>query len=158
MNAAVNNSETRGLPRDMTGETSIPKVSTITKSNGSMEGTESAPTPGMDRVITKERPVWRRFALPVAIALLVAGGAAWFLSDQGMRTLVIEDSRLLIATVREGVFEDFIPVRGRVTPRRTVYLDELALPRAVLPLGGGDALMLAPPHFWHCRHTSVHYH
>jgi len=35
--------------------------------------------------------------------------------------------------------------------RRTVYADALAMPRAVLPLGDGEALVLAPPHFLHLK-------
>jgi mono/diheme cytochrome c family protein len=34
---------------------------------------------------------------------------------------------------------------------RTDYLDRLAMPRAVLPLGDGEALVLAPPWFLHAR-------
>ncbi|MBK8976534.1 MAG: c-type cytochrome [Planctomycetes bacterium] len=41
--------------------------------------------------------------------------------------------------------------RDGTMDHRTVFLDGLALPRAVLPLGGGEALVLAPPRFWHCR-------
>ncbi|MGA1606992.1 MAG: PVC-type heme-binding CxxCH protein [Planctomycetota bacterium] len=35
--------------------------------------------------------------------------------------------------------------------KRTVYADQLAMPRAVLPLGDGEALVLAPPHFLHLK-------
>ncbi|MDA0374139.1 MAG: hypothetical protein O2865_10175, partial [Planctomycetota bacterium] len=38
-----------------------------------------------------------------------------------------------------------------VMDRRTVYADGLAMPRAVLPLGDGEALVLAPPHFLHLK-------
>ena len=31
--------------------------------------------------------------------------------------------RIAISTVQSGIFEDFIPIRGRVTPAKTVYLD-----------------------------------
>ena len=35
----------------------------------------------------------------------------------------VNPSRLTIAEVRQGTFEDFLPLRGRVTPLLTVYLD-----------------------------------
>ena len=41
----------------------------------------------------------------------------------GSRSLVIADSKVMVAPVSEGLFEDYIPIRGRVTPRKTVYLD-----------------------------------
>ena len=31
--------------------------------------------------------------------------------------------RIAISTVQSGIFKDFIPIRGRVTPAKTVYLD-----------------------------------
>ncbi|MFQ5347353.1 MAG: HlyD family secretion protein [Rhodothalassiaceae bacterium] len=39
------------------------------------------------------------------------------------RPRIVSESRLTISTVTRGRFEDFIPVRGRVTPLKTVYLD-----------------------------------
>jgi len=78
---------------------------------------------GMDRKIERRR-------LPLAAigtgagALSVIAVVAWFLVDQaGTRTLSIDNNRVVIAPVSEGLFEDYIPIRGRVTPRRTVYLD-----------------------------------
>ncbi len=76
-----------------------------------------------------DRPIERRRLTP---GRLVTGGAAlaavvvlgWLLLDQGSgRSLTIENSRLVISEVTRGVFEDFIPIRGRVTPLKTVYLD-----------------------------------
>ena len=48
----------------------------------------------------------------------------WYLYDRASgRSLVIENSRVVISPVTEGLFEDFIPIRSRVTPKKTVYLD-----------------------------------
>ncbi|MEM8765987.1 MAG: efflux RND transporter periplasmic adaptor subunit [Pseudomonadota bacterium] len=77
----------------------------------------------MDRPVTRQRfPAAR--VLGVLTVLLVAGGLGYLLLEQtGSRTLTIENSRLVISPVTSGVFEDFIPIRGRVTPLSTVYLD-----------------------------------
>ena len=39
------------------------------------------------------------------------------------KVLSVDNSRIVVSTVTSGVFEDFIPIRGRVTPAKTVYLD-----------------------------------
>lgn len=78
---------------------------------------------GMDRRIQRSRwsvPV----IVTVVVALALVATAAWLLIDQSSaRSLVIANSRVMIAPVTEGLFEDYIPIRGRVTPRNTVYLD-----------------------------------
>ena len=77
----------------------------------------------MDRPIERRRlPLGRLLAVLGVVA--IAGGLGYLLFDQaGSRTLTIENSRLVISPVTRGVFEDFIPIRGRVTPLSTVYLD-----------------------------------
>ena len=76
----------------------------------------------MDRVVTRSR--WQKLRpMVLIVASLVAMVAVWqFAMPQGGKTLSVGASRLNIATVTQGVFEDFIPVRGRVVPRRTVRL------------------------------------
>jgi HlyD family secretion protein len=77
----------------------------------------------MDRPIEK-RGLPLKPILLVALFSAVAAVIGWFIVDQGSgRSLVVENSRLVISPVTEGLFEDFIPIRGRVTPRKTVYLD-----------------------------------
>ncbi|MEL7310294.1 MAG: efflux RND transporter periplasmic adaptor subunit [Pseudomonadota bacterium] len=77
----------------------------------------------MDRIVTQSR--WQKFKpVVLACAILIATIVIWqFAMPQGGKTLSVGASRLNIATVTNGVFEDFIPVRGRVVPRRTVFLD-----------------------------------
>ncbi len=77
----------------------------------------------MDRKIAK--PGWSIPLITGAVALLAAAFAGiWLLVEQSSsRSLVIANSRVMIAPVTEGLFEDYIPIRGRVTPRKTVYLD-----------------------------------
>jgi HlyD family secretion protein len=76
----------------------------------------------MDRVVVRKR-IDRR--------ILIAGGAGaillvvllfWLFAPRSDTQSVARD-RLAISTVRNGVFEDFLPLRAKVTPLVTVYLD-----------------------------------
>jgi HlyD family secretion protein len=83
---------------------------------------EAKPLSGsMDRVIEKRKlPVWAKYAGGVAIALLLV--LAWFLAPRG-NTQSVQSDRLTISEVRNGTFDDFLPLRSLVTPLLTVYLD-----------------------------------
>ncbi len=77
----------------------------------------------MDRPVERSR--WRRWfpvaALAGSVGVLIL---IWqFLLPEQGRSFTAGANRLNIATAERGVFEDFIPVRGRVAPRRTVFLD-----------------------------------
>ena len=77
---------------------------------------------GMDRVVAS-RGLSAKMKGGIAAALLatVAAGA-WALAPAS-DSQTIAASRLTISTVRDGRFEDFLPLRARVTPLVTVYLD-----------------------------------
>ena len=76
---------------------------------------------GMDRVIEKRTlPKWAKYAAGAGIVLLLA--LAWFMAPRGNRQS-IEADRLSISEVRNGTFDDFLPLRSLVTPLLTVYLD-----------------------------------
>jgi len=80
---------------------------------------------GMDRKVEKRAPVGRKIAYGLA-ALLVAAFAFWFLDVlMGGRTLTVDSQRIAVTEVTVGTFEDFIPVRGRLVPSSTVYLDAI---------------------------------
>ena len=76
----------------------------------------------MDRVVVKK-------GIDKRILIAAGGGAAlllivlfWlFAPSSGSQTVAAD--RLSIAQVENGVFEDFLPLRARVTPLNTVYLD-----------------------------------
>ena len=76
-----------------------------------------------------DRPIQRRRFSTTQVVVAVAGLAAvslvaWLLlGANGGRSLTIENTRLIISPVTAGIFEDYIPIRGRVTPLKTVYLD-----------------------------------
>ncbi len=79
----------------------------------------------MDRII--ERPWWQnRKLIWGAGAAVFAGALIWLsLSVGGERTFRADPERLSIATVTEGSFRDFIPIRGNVQPMDSVYLDAI---------------------------------
>ncbi len=80
---------------------------------------------GMDRVIEKKSFMPRPVLIGFAVFLLLAFGGWLLFGESAGRTLVVDNSRIVISRVTPGVFEDFIPIRGRVTPRQTVYLDAI---------------------------------
>jgi HlyD family secretion protein len=76
----------------------------------------------MDRVIVRSRlttPV--KVALGVG-ALLVAALLFYLLAPSANSQTVAAD-RVTISTIQKGTFEDFLPLRARVTPLVSVYLD-----------------------------------
>jgi HlyD family secretion protein len=85
-------------------------------------GSEAVSGGAMDRVVERKR-IDRR------IIIAGAGGAAlllivlfWLFAPRADSVTVSQD-RLTIATIESGTFDDFLPLRGRVTPLLTVYLD-----------------------------------
>jgi len=80
---------------------------------------------GMDRVVEKRIPRGRIVAYGFGgVALLLF---AWWLVGMllGGRSLSVNSQRVFVSPVTVGTFEDFIPLRGRLVPRSTVYLDAI---------------------------------
>ena len=79
---------------------------------------------GMDRVVEVKR-LPKRLKIIIAALLAIAAAAAfwWFAPNAATQTVAVE--RLTISAVRTGQFEDFIPLRARVTPLLTVYIDSI---------------------------------
>ena len=78
----------------------------------------------MDRVVARKRlPGWTRWAAGAAV-LLLGVLAFWLYAPRG-DTQNVQADRLTIRPVTNGTFEDFIPLRARVTPLLTVYLDAI---------------------------------
>ena len=80
---------------------------------------------GMDRVVAKKMPLTKKITF--AAAGLVVLLFAWWLVDMllGGRSLSVNAQRISVSPVTVGTFEDFIPLRGRLAPRSTVYLDAI---------------------------------
>jgi HlyD family secretion protein len=79
----------------------------------------------MDRKIQKKTPLGKKVGYAAAAVLVVAFG--WWFVDTLMqgRSLSINSQRITVSPVTVGTFEDFIPLRGRLVPRSTVYLDAI---------------------------------
>lgn len=80
----------------------------------------------MDRKI--EAPAWHKRAKIAAAAggsVLVLGLAILLIALPGGRTVNVERTTVTIGAVTRGAFEDFVPIRGRVAPLKTVYLDAI---------------------------------
>lgn len=78
----------------------------------------------MDRIVERKQ---------IDKRLLIAGGAGavlllillfWLFAPRG-NSQSVAPARLSIATVKHGIFEDFLPLRSRVTPLVTIYLDAI---------------------------------
>ena len=80
---------------------------------------------GMDRKVAKKTPLSRKISLVAGVILAIV--FAWWLIDtlgKG-RSLSVNSGRITVSEVTVGTFEDFIPLRGRLVPRSTVYLDAI---------------------------------
>ena len=91
----------------------------------------AAATAGMDRPAPRNRwspahwPLAAKFGAAVLGALVAILTAVGLLAGSGGSTLRIPKPQVTIATVEQGIFHDLIPLRARVTPRETVYIDAI---------------------------------
>lgn len=69
------------------------------------------------------KPLLIKLALVATFGSGLAFAGYRVLQDAALATFRVGQDRVTIAEVRAGYFEDFIPVRGTVTPLRTVFLD-----------------------------------
>lgn len=89
-----------------------------------MSKAEDGPTSGgaMDRVVEK-KGLSTKMKLGIGgILLLIAVLLFWFLAPSA-NSQTVDASRLTISPVTQGQFDDFLPLRARVEPLVTVYLD-----------------------------------
>lgn len=79
----------------------------------------------MDRVIARKKWSKKRILTIAGIAgLIVLIAGSFWLTSQKSR-LNVDPERLTIFEVKEGPFQEFIPVNGVVMPITTIYLDAL---------------------------------
>lgn len=76
----------------------------------------------MDKVVAR-RTVPMRIKAAVAGGLILAAGTGFYAYAPGAQSQSVVASRLTVSTVTDGRFEDFLPLRARVTPLVTVFLD-----------------------------------
>jgi HlyD family secretion protein len=76
----------------------------------------------MDRVVVRKR-LYKRILIGGAVAAALLLTALFWMFAPRSDSMSVARDRLSIATVQSGTFDDFLPLRGRVTPLLTVYLD-----------------------------------
>jgi len=104
-------------------------LSAFSKSNPD-PATSAATTPsvkvlagtGMDKKIARPKHTDKIWLVAAVVIVLAYIGYQSVVAVTG-RTLNVNTNRIVISEVSRGVFEDFIPLRGRVTPAKTLYLD-----------------------------------
>lgn len=77
---------------------------------------------GMDQVVETRKLSTRVKAAIGGAVVLVAALLFWWFAPSGSSQTVGAD-HVTISTVTKGTFDDFIPLRARVTPLLTVYID-----------------------------------
>lgn len=85
---------------------------------------EAASGGAMDRVIERRSLSWRAKAAIGGVALALAAGGAWSVMPAA-NSQTIPATRLTISEAKRGTFDDFLPLRARVTPLLTVFLDSI---------------------------------
>ena len=77
---------------------------------------------GMDRIVER-----KGLSKPIKIGIAAAGvlllAALFYFFAPASNSQTVEASRLTISTVQRGRFDDFLPLRARVEPLVTVFLD-----------------------------------
>jgi HlyD family secretion protein len=101
------------------------KVNPTTNTTPLASVTNAVSGAGMDRkVTTNVSPLKKWLSLSLIVLLVIFAGYMIAGKSTG-KALSVDNSRIVISKVTSGVFEDFIPIRGRVTPAKTVYLDAI---------------------------------
>ncbi|MEO6584622.1 MAG: HlyD family efflux transporter periplasmic adaptor subunit, partial [Ferruginibacter sp.] len=79
----------------------------------------------MDRVIKKKKWSRKRVLTIAAIVAVVALIVTSYYMTSGKSRLNVDTERLTISEVKNGSFQEFIPVNGIVLPVTTIYLDAI---------------------------------
>ena len=79
----------------------------------------------MDRVIAKKKWSKKRILTIAGIAAVLLLIAASIYFTSGKNRLNVDKERIIISEVKNGPFQEFIPVNGVVLPQTTIYLDAL---------------------------------
>lgn len=87
-----------------------------------MDRTEAVSGGAMDRVVERRRLDRRLLIAGAGGAVLLLVLMFWLFAPRA-DSMTVNQDRLAIAEAQPGIFEDFLPVRARVTPLVTVYLD-----------------------------------
>jgi HlyD family secretion protein len=79
----------------------------------------------MDRRVEKKVSLSSKLGY-IAVGVVAITFVWWLVTTlMGGRSLSVNSERIAVSAVTKGTFEDFIPLRGRLVPRSTVYLDAI---------------------------------
>jgi HlyD family secretion protein len=87
--------------------------------------------PGMDQPVAASRWSFARWPLVARVgavsgAIVIAVLASvWMLAGSRESVVRVPAAQLTVAAVEQGIFHDLIPLRARVEPRETVYIDAI---------------------------------
>lgn len=91
----------------------------------------AAASAGMDRPVPHTGwsparwPLAAKLAAAILAPVIAILAAVALLAGSGRATLRVPKAQVTIATVEHGIFHDLIPLRARVEPRETVYIDAI---------------------------------
>ncbi|MDC2891245.1 efflux RND transporter periplasmic adaptor subunit [Psychrosphaera algicola] len=80
---------------------------------------------GMDRKIVKPSTSLKKVKWASIIVVFIALIAYFQSTSNSGKAMKVDSQRIAISAVTSGIFEDFIPIRARVIPAKTVYLDAI---------------------------------
>lgn len=80
---------------------------------------------GMDRQVTENKWPIKKGIIGIAIIVIIGLFLFSYNRSLSQRSLSIDNSRIQVSQVSQGVFEDVIPTRAIVVPAKTVYLDAI---------------------------------
>jgi HlyD family secretion protein len=77
---------------------------------------------GMDKVVER-KGLRKELKIAIVVALVALAAAAFYFMAPTANSQTIAAERVTISEVRRGRFDDFLPLRARVEPSVTVFLD-----------------------------------
>ncbi|MFA5849516.1 MAG: HlyD family efflux transporter periplasmic adaptor subunit [Bacteroidales bacterium] len=80
-------------------------------------------SPGMDRVVKESQWIKKKYWKYIIGSALALGGVLFFILSGGTSTVRIEKEKITVATVIQGVFNDYITNNGIAAPISTIFLD-----------------------------------
>ena len=109
----------------------------------------------MDRRISRPRLPVRTLVTATAIAAVSAVILCVYLRFSLTRTLTIDADHLVVSTVEQGTFHDYIPATGSVVPRDVAYIDAIEGGQVEAVLADEGALVSAGQPLVRLQNTSL---
>ena len=104
---------------------SLKSVSADTTSPATQKDNAAVSGAGMDRKVVRKKSSTKQILLVVATIGVIAWAVWQFSGKLSGKSLSVDSNRIVVSSVTSGTFEDFIPVRGRIAPAKTVFLDAI---------------------------------